>query len=70
MKEAMALLVGYRTIIFALVAFLSELSARFGITIDADGTTNSIITLASIVLAIWFKYKANVREKDLKALTK
>ncbi|WP_448508808.1 hypothetical protein [Immundisolibacter sp.] len=59
-------LVGYRSIIFAFVAFMSEALARFGITIDADGVTNSIITLGSIALAIWFKVKANQRETALK----
>lgn len=62
----MSALVGYRTLIAAAVAFASELAARFGITIDVDGTTNSIVTLAGIAAAVYFKLAANKREATLK----
>jgi len=60
-------LVGYRTLIAAGVAFASELLAKVDITIDADGTTNSIVTLGGILVAIYYKLVANKRETSLKA---
>lgn len=57
------MLEGYRTIV---VLVLTVISQFVGMELDVEAATNAILLVAGTVVAIFFKLKANQREKELK----
>lgn len=53
------MLAGYRTIIAAVVALLGEVLRQFGVELDGEGLTNSIMIIGGAIGAIVFRIKAN-----------
>jgi uncharacterized membrane protein len=52
------MLSGYRTIIAASVALAGEILRQFGVELDQDGLTNSIMIIGGAVGAIYFRFVA------------
>ena len=59
----MIALQGYRTIIAAVIGAIAQ---AVGLEMDVDAATQGIILAATLVVTIWMKLKANLRESQLK----
>lgn len=59
----MIALQGYRTIIAAVIGAIAQ---AVGLEMDADAATQGIILAVTLVVTIWMKLKANLRESQLK----
>lgn len=50
---------GYRTIIAALVALLSQILAMYGIQFEVgEADVNAIVTVVGLLATIWFRVRA------------
>lgn len=52
------MLQGYRTIISAAVVLLAEVLRQFGVELDQEGLTTSIMVIGGAVGAIYYRTKA------------
>ena len=59
----MIALQGYRTIIAAVIGAIAQ---AIGLEMDADVATQGIILAVTLVVTVWMKLKANLRESQLK----
>lgn len=59
----MIALQGYRTIIAAVIGAIAQ---AIGLEMDVDAATQGIILAVTLVVTIWMKLKANLRESQLK----
>lgn len=56
------MLEGYKTYIGATIIALAELSKPFGIEFDAEGVTESIMTVIGLVMVYYGRFAANPKK--------